>query len=129
MRLRHSQLEDGGGGALVVGVSEDLLGVVIERVVLEAASNGAASRSGGSRNGAHTCEAACARQCRAWSMGMEHGSMAAWGMAEHGHARTPGQSTRMPRQDHSLDCRTQKGHTDRARGALFSRRQRTFRFA
>ena len=34
----------------------------------------------------------------AWSM--EHGSMAAWGMAEHGHARTPGQSTRMPGQDH-----------------------------
>ena len=33
-------------------------------------------------------------------MGMEHGSMAAWGIAEHGHARAPGQSTRVPGQDH-----------------------------
>ena len=95
LRLRHSQLEDGGGGALVVGVSEEALGAVIELVVLEAASNNGASRSGESRNGAHACEAA--RHCRAWTWAW---SMTAWQneawqsmgicqdtRAEHGHAR------------------------------------------
>ena len=77
--MRHSELEDSGRGAFAVGVSEEALGVVIELVVLEAASNGGASRSGESRNGAHTCK--MARQCRAWSMGMEHGH-GAWSMAE-----------------------------------------------
>ena len=47
MRLRHSELEDGGGGALAVGILEEALGVVIQAVVLKAGSKGAASRSGG----------------------------------------------------------------------------------
>ena len=33
--MRHSELEDGGCGALVIGVAEELLGVVIESIVLE----------------------------------------------------------------------------------------------
>ena len=67
MRLRHSELKDGGLGALAVGVLEEALGVVIQVVVLKAGSNRWSKQEWGM---VHTSKAA-----RQWQ---GHGSMTAW---------------------------------------------------
>ena len=109
LRFRHSQLEDGGGGALVVGVSEEALGVVIELVVLEAVQWGSKQEWGKQEWCTHMR-----------GSGSGHGawSMAAWGMAEHGHMPGHQGRARACQGRTTLDCRTQRGR--RARGAVLA---------
>ena len=99
------ELQDGGGGALAVGVLEEALGVVIQVVVLETGSKGAEStRSGGCYTHATRRVSGRGMRMSMAARSIEHGACRGMG---HGRGsavqRTAGQS----RAEH-LDCRKKR---------------------
>ena len=102
MRLRHSELKDGGLGALAVSILEEALGVVIQVVVLKAVEQQVQQAGVGGKDGAHMqggalVSGACAawQHGRAWSRAWQSMEQS---VAEHGRA---GQSA----AESTLDCR------------------------